>query len=112
MAGPGRWILSHFWRYKYLVACYMLASIAANGVYASVSLLTGSAFNAVLSGSLDQLVHTMLLLLATIGIGGGADVGARLFPELVGKRLVRDARSELYVSLLGKSQTFHNRQRV
>jgi ATP-binding cassette subfamily B protein len=30
----------------------------------------------------------------------------------VGKRLARDARAELYLSLLGKSQTFHNRQRV
>ena len=30
----------------------------------------------------------------------------------MGQRLERDARDELYLSLLGKSQTFHNRQRV
>ncbi len=72
----------------------------------------GTAFSAVLSGSLDQLVHIIFLMLGTIGIGGCADVGARIFPELVGKRMVRDARQELYLSLLGKSQTFHNRQRV
>jgi len=90
----------------------MLASIVANAVYASVSLLTGAAFNAVLSGSLDQLAYLALLMLGTIGLGGCSDVGARIFPELIGKRVVRDAREELYLSLLGKSQTFHNRQRV
>jgi ATP-binding cassette subfamily B protein len=90
----------------------MLASIMANLVYEVVSLLVGSAFNAVLSGSLEQLTRIILSMLATILLGGCADVGARIFPELVGKRVVRDARQELYLSLLGKSQTFHNRQRV
>ena len=112
LTSPLRWIIAHLWRYKHLVLCYMLASIAANAVYASVSLLTGAAFNAVLSGSLDQLAYLALLMLGTIGLGGCSDVGARVFPELIGKRVVRDAREELYLSLLGKSQTFHNRQRV
>lgn len=109
---PARWILAHLWRYKHLVLCYMLASIAANGLYATTSLLTGVAFNAVLSGSLEQLSHVALILLGVVFLGGCGDLGARFFPELVGKRLMRDARSELYLSLLGKSQTFHNRQRV
>ncbi len=112
LTSPLRWIIAHLWRYKHLVLCYMLASIVANAVYASVSLLTGAAFNAVLSGSLNQLVHLALLMLGTIALGGCSDVGARIFPELIGKRVVRDAREELYLSLLGKSQTFHNRQRV
>jgi ATP-binding cassette, subfamily B, bacterial len=112
LTSPVRWIIAHLWRYKYLVLCYMLASIMANAVYASVSLLTGAAFNAVLSGSLDQLARLAMLMLGTIALGGCSDVGARIFPELIGKRVVRDAREELYLSLLGKSQTFHNRQRV
>ncbi|MBO0882833.1 MAG: hypothetical protein J2P17_21365, partial [Mycobacterium sp.] len=37
---------------------------------------------------------------------------ARLSAALLAQRMERDARDELYVSLLGKSQTFHNRQRV
>ncbi|HKV03320.1 MAG TPA: ABC transporter ATP-binding protein [Ktedonobacteraceae bacterium] len=112
LTSPVRWIIAHLWRYKHLVLCYMLASIMANSVYASVSLLTGAAFNAVLRGSLDQLARLAMLMLGIIALGGCSDVGARIFPELVGKRVVRDAREELYLSLLGKSQTFHNRQRV
>src|SRR5690606_35064380 len=40
------------------------------------------------------------------------DVGQSFAIETLGQRLERDARDELYQSLLGKSQTFHNRQRV
>ncbi len=112
LVGPGRWITSHLWRYKHLVLCYMLSSIMANGIYSFVTLMIGWAFSAVFSGSLDQLTQMVLLMIGTIILGGCADVGARIFPELVGKRVVRDARQELYLSLLGKSQTFHNRQRV
>ncbi len=100
------------WRYKSLILCYIVAAVAANGVYASVTLLTGVAFNAVLRGSLSQLLMVVLLMLGTILVGGCADIGARIFPELVSKRVTRDARLELYLGLLGKSQTFHNRQRV
>src|SRR6185437_14935467 len=32
--------------------------------------------------------------------------------EFLAQRMERDSRDELYLSLLGKSQTFHNRQRV
>ena len=60
----------------------------------------------------NGLLGVSLALLAVILVGGGLDLGARFFPELLGKRFARDARSELYLSLLGKSQTFHNRQRV
>ncbi len=112
LSSPTRWIISHMWRYKYLILCYIVASIAANAIYAIVSLFTGTAFNLVVHGSLDQLGRLVLTMLGVILIGGCADIGARIFPELVGKRVVRDARQELYLSLLGKSQTFHNRQRV
>ena len=45
-------------------------------------------------------------------VGGVVDLTARLSSEIMGKRLATDARDELYLNLLGKSQTFHNRQRV
>ncbi len=32
--------------------------------------------------------------------------------EFLAQRIERDARDELYASLLGKSQTFHSRQRI
>ncbi|MGW2147418.1 ABC transporter ATP-binding protein [Nonomuraea bangladeshensis] len=75
----------------------------------------GSAFDAVLGhrgGPLDALGLIALAMLAVVLARGVFDLVARLSSEVLAKRLERDARDELYVSLLGKSQTFHNRQRV
>jgi ATP-binding cassette subfamily B protein len=111
---PVRWIVSHLLRYKHLIVSYMLAAILTNILYAVIPVLTGQAFNIVLQGASarGKLPGMVLILLAVVLVGGCVDLIARFFPELLGKRITRDARAELYLSLLGKSQTFHNRQRV
>lgn len=113
-SSPVRWITSHLLRYKHLVISFMLAAILTNVFYAVMPVLTGQAFNVVLQGASarGKLLGVVLSLLAVVLVGGCVDLGARFFPELLGKRFARDARAELYLSLLGKSQTFHNRQRV
>lgn len=112
LGSPLRWIISHVWRYKHLFFCYIALVIVANALYAAIPLIVGEAFNAVLQGSRSQLVLQTLTLLSVVLLSGCATLGARFFPELLSKRVVRDARAEVYLSLLGKSQTFHNRQRV
>ncbi|MDQ2717509.1 MAG: ABC transporter ATP-binding protein/permease, partial [Chloroflexota bacterium] len=113
-SSPIRWIISHVLRYKLILSGFLLSTILTNMFYASIPLFTGSAFNAVLQGQrgLGQLASIALSILTVVLIGGVVDLAARFSAEVMGKRLARDARSELYVSLLGKSQTFHNRQRV
>src|SRR5256885_15664817 len=74
--------------------------------------VTGLAFDGVLQHDQSNLLLISLVLLALVVLGGTSDLSARFYPELLGKRFARDARAELYLSLLGKSQTFHNRQRV
>lgn len=112
--GPIRWTISHVLRYKRFIASFMLASIVTNTLYATVPTLTGTAFNVVVQGQAvrDQLVGIALAILGIVVCGGAVDVVARLSSEILAKHLAADARDELYVSLLGKSQTFHNRQRV
>jgi ATP-binding cassette subfamily B protein len=111
---PVHWIISHLLRYKRLIAAYMFAALMTNIFYATIPILTGIAFNIVLQGgpARNKLLGLALTLLAVILLTGCVDLSARFFPELIGKRVTRDARAELYLSLLGKSQTFHNRQRV
>ena len=112
LTSPVRWIVSHVLRYKRYIASFVLASIVTNTLYACVPILTGTAFNAVLQGAGSQLVNIALLILGVVLVGGVVDLTARLSSEILGKRLATDARDELYLNLLGKSQTFHNRQRV
>ncbi|HET7638376.1 MAG TPA: ABC transporter ATP-binding protein, partial [Ktedonobacteraceae bacterium] len=93
---------------------FILASIITNTLYVLVPSLTGEAFNVVAQGGAGrgELLRIALTILAVVFCGGVIDLTARLSSEVLGKHLAADARDELYLSLLGKSQTFHNRQRV
>ncbi len=109
---PTRWIVSHLARYRFVVLGYMITSTLANIFNASVPALTGTAFDAVSRNMAGRLLLVVIGLLVVIALTGVTDMTARLSAEILGKRFARDARDELYLSLLSKSQTFHNRQRV
>ncbi len=115
-ANPVRWIIAHFLRHKYFLLGVICFSIASNTLYSTLATLTGSAFNVVTLPQEDaartQLVMIALTMIVLILVQSALDMSARLSAEVLSKRLARDAREELYISLLGKSQTFHNRQRV
>lgn len=114
-SSPTRWIASHLLRYKHYAIGFILTALLANILINSfIPVLTGSAFDAVMHGDAGRalLGRIALSLLGVVLVGVLMDLGARLSAEIMGKRIARDARNELYLSLLGKSQTFHNRQRV
>ena len=89
-------------------------SILTNSTFSLISIQAGNAFNVVVQGRdvLHQLLLVTLTMLGVIAIEGVLDLTTRFSVEILSKRLARDAREELYINLLGKSQTFHNRQRV
>ncbi|MEV1003927.1 ABC transporter ATP-binding protein [Nonomuraea sp. NPDC050202] len=114
-AGPVRWLWSHLRRHPLQLLGFLGGSLAMVVLNAMVPQLTGDAFDAVLGvrgEPMDALGLIAWALLAIVVARGLFDLWARLSSEVLAKRLERDARDELYVSLLGKSQTFHNRQRV
>jgi ATP-binding cassette subfamily B protein len=112
--GPVRWVLSHALRYKFFAAIFVLGTIGANALNSAMQPLTGAAFNEVLQPH-PNASRLLLIALGILGLVLGTFVlgPAGVFgSEVLAQRLERDARDELYLSLLGKSQTFHNRQRV
>ena len=112
---PARWILSHQLRNPWIVAGFLFGSITMVVANSMIPGLTGRAFDAVLGGGVERpqvLTGISLTLLAVVIVRSGLDMLARLCSEVMAKRMERGARDELYLSLLGKSQTFHNRQRV
>ncbi len=109
---PARWIISHLARYRLILLGYGITSVLANIFQAAVPALTGTAFDSVIHNSSSRLLMVVIGLLLAIVLTGVTDLVARLSAEILGKRFARDSRDELYLSLLSKSQTFHNRQRV
>ncbi len=110
---PARWVLSHILRYPHLLGGFALSVVAGSVASAAVPRLTGLAFDVVSGVRTDLSLGLLVVGMLVVAIGQGvAGLARGAFVELTGQRIERDAREELYVALLGKSQTFHNRQRV
>ncbi len=108
-----RWILSHVLRYRALAGIALAMSLISNIAYARSPVLIGQAAQEIIqpTGS-DVLLRLSLSVLGVLLINGITDLLQSLSIETLAQHLETDAREELYGSLLGKSQTFHDRQRV
>jgi ATP-binding cassette subfamily B protein len=109
-----RWIVSHLMRYPIFPLAMILAAVVNNLAYGSIQVFIGRGFDLITT---PDWRATELLMIAAGVMGWAASQGVsgliRNFSvEFLAQRVERDARDELYVSLLGKSQTFHGRQRI
>ncbi len=111
---PSRWILSHVSWYWWLVIVTFIGAFGNAALAALVPVLVGLAFNVILEDAPDLQVLGLIALAIVVSqiIRGGLQFGRNFGAELIGQRLERDIRDELYISLLGKSMTFHNLQPV
>jgi len=100
--------------YWWIVIMLVVGAIGNAVLAVVVPILTGDAFNAMLAPQPDTSV--LLPLAITIGISqvirGVLQLGRNFGAELMAQKMERDIRDELYLSLLGKSMTFHNLQPV
>jgi len=109
-----RWIVSHAIRYWYLLLSMLGGAFGNAALAAVVPIFIGQAFNAVLASPPDtgSLVRIALLTAGSQVLRGFLQFGRNFSAEVVAQRMERDTRDELYVSLLGKSMTFHSLQPV
>jgi ATP-binding cassette subfamily B protein len=114
LRGPVRWLYSHTRRYWHLVFVMLVGAIGNAGLAAVVPILIGQAFNAINSPNfkVEVLAGIALAIAGTQILRGLLQFGRNFGAELIGQRMERDIRDELYVSLLGKSMTFHSLQPV
>jgi ATP-binding cassette subfamily B protein len=113
-SGPGRWIVSHALRYPLFPLVMLISTVLNNYFYSSIAVLIGTAFDLISQpvwapASLLAIAGTMFAYALGQGITG---LGRNFSVEFLAQHIERDARAELYASLLGKSQTFHGRQRI
>lgn len=113
-SGPARWIASHLAKYPWLPAAAILAAVVNNFAASYIQVLIGRGFD--LLNSADWATRSLLLLalavFATTATQALFGLARNSSFEFMAQRVERDGRDELYASLLGKSQTFHNRQRI
>lgn len=112
--GPVRWIISHALHHWFLGLSMILGALCNAALAAVVPIIIGQAFNAILATPPDiqALWKYALWVVGTQLLRGGLQLVRNFSAELIGQRVERDIRDELYVSLLGKSMTFHSLQPV
>jgi len=111
---PVRWVISHLLRYPLFPLIMGFAAVANNFVYSYIQIFIGRAFDLIsIPGFLLSTLLAPVLGILACALGQGTTGVVRNFTtEFLAQRIERDSRDELYSSLLGKSLTFHGRQRI
>ncbi len=113
-SSPAAWVVSHLMRYPALPLLVLAASVVNNWAYGRIQVNVGNAFDIVAaSGWVPSALMVVAFALAgAAGLQGLTGLVRNFAVEILAQKIEANAREELYASLLGKSQTFHGRQRV
>jgi ATP-binding cassette subfamily B protein len=113
-SGPLRWLISHALRYPLLPLGMVVCTIISNALMSYSSLLVGQAFRWAeeVQPLLQVLVRVCLMIGGAWLLSAIMSLARAACMETLAQLLERNCRDELYISLLGKSLTFHGRQRV
>jgi len=113
-SGPIRWLFSHLKTYWVLVIVMIVGAIGNAALASVIPVYVGEAFNLITTGAAvtQDLVRIALIIAISQVIRSLLQLGRNFGAELIGQGIERDIRDELYVSLLGKSMTFHSLQPV
>lgn len=111
---PRRWVVSHLSRHWFLLIVMLVGAFGNAALAAVMPILIGIAFDAALQvpGDLNTIGLAALGIIISQTVRAVLQLGRNFASSVIGERLERDARQELYVSLLGKSMTFHDLQPV
>ncbi|MFX1596489.1 MAG: ABC transporter ATP-binding protein [Promethearchaeota archaeon] len=112
--GSRRWILSHIFHgsNKILFIIVLFTTIIAANLSSAILVIIGNAITDFLIGKQSSLLfYTIFILLLSIGTPILRLVNYML-REVIAQRLERDCRREFYSNLLGKSQSFHDQQKI
>jgi ATP-binding cassette subfamily B protein len=110
--GPARWIVSHVLRQKLFIATALFGAFGNALLAAAMPILIGRAFDSVMASppDLEGLAAAAALVAVSQLVRAVLQLGRNFSSEVIGQRLERDTRDELYASLVGKSMSFHDLQ--
>ncbi|MGB3715230.1 MAG: ABC transporter ATP-binding protein, partial [Candidatus Promineifilaceae bacterium] len=111
---PVKWIASHLMRYPALPIIALAAAIINNYATAYIQIIIGRTFDLISEPGWEISALALLALGVVIAalVQGILGLVRNYATEFIAQRMERDSRDELYISLLGKDQTFHGRQRI
>ncbi|MCB8966169.1 MAG: ABC transporter ATP-binding protein [Ardenticatenaceae bacterium] len=111
---PQRWLFSHISHHKLALLIMFIGAFGNAALAAAIPVYIGIAFDAVLATPTDMRAVSVAAwgIIISQAVRAVLQLGRNFSSALIGERLERDIRQELYLSLLGKSMTFHDLQPV
>ncbi len=109
---PLRWVSSHLLHNKLLIVTMVIGAFGNAALAALIPVLVGTAFDSAEAGLMRGIGLAAVGIIVSQSVRAVLQFGRNASSATLGERLERDTRQELYVSLLGKSMTFHYLQPV
>lgn len=112
-SGPVRWIISHCLEHKLYLFVGLVGFALTYTAFSGARVMFGRGAELIIEGGGAQAVIAVSLAVLILSVSDGLfSLLGSLVMVILSTRVERDSRHELYASLLGKSQTFHDQQRV
>ena len=112
-SGPVRWIISHCLEHKLYLFVGLVGFALTYTAFSGARVMFGRGADLIIEGGDAQAVIAVSLAVLILSVSDGLfSLLGSLVMVILSTRVERDSRHELYASLLGKSQTFHDQQRV
>ncbi|MFX0052482.1 MAG: ABC transporter ATP-binding protein [Candidatus Hermodarchaeota archaeon] len=114
MRGPRYWIISHMFAgsNKLIVFAVFIGTILSATLGSGLMVIIGMALDEFAQGEGSNL-PTYAILFIVFAVGSPIlNLITNLVRETLAQRMEKEARHEFYVNLLGKSQSFHDSQRI
>ncbi len=112
--GPWHWIFAHFFAgsNKVILVFVFATTIITANLSSLTQIVIGNAVNDFLAQKEGILIQNTLIILALSLAGPGLELASFMMREVLAQRMERDTRREFFGNLLGKSQSFHDQQKV
>ena len=112
-SGPARWIISHCFEHKLYFFVGLVGFALTYIAFSGARVMFGRGAEIIINGGDAQAVIAVSLAVLILSVSDGLfSLMGSMAMVILSTRVERDSRHELYASLLGKSQTFHDQQRV
>ncbi|MEM7112247.1 MAG: ABC transporter ATP-binding protein [Chloroflexota bacterium] len=105
-----RWVFSHLARQKWLFLVLFIGAFGNAALAAAVPVFIGNAFDAALlsTPNIRAIGIAAISIIISQTVRSVLQFGRNFSSSVIGERIERDMREELYLNLLGKSMTFHD----
>jgi len=109
-----RWILAHIFHdtNKIFIFIVLFTTILTANLATIIFVFIGNAITAILNLNIPVFMNIFVIIIILSFTNPGMRLANFMLREVIAQRMERDTRKEFFINLLGKSQSFHDQQKI